>query len=279
MRFSNNNSSWSAWQSYATSKSWNLTSGYGASTVQGTKRVYSQFSDHAGNIISCSDTIIYDKTVPIARIAINDGVRNTYSPLVTLYLSGEDPGTSGIKYMKFSNNGLKWTSWRAYSTRFYKWNLNSPTYGGSNTKGTKRVYVRFQDRAGNLSSIKCDRIKYKDNKYIIIDISRQKLYAYNGKLVVKSFYISSGTRIHPTPKGKFRIFAKTRSTLMDGVDYYLPNVQWVSWFRSGGYSIHGTYWHHNFGHRMSHGCINASNRNAKWIYQWAPIGTPITVRS
>lgn len=38
---------------------------------------------------------------------------------------------------------------------------------------------------------------------------------------------------------------------------------------SHGFSIHGTYWHDNFGHPMSHGCINMKTPEAGLLYQWA----------
>jgi lipoprotein-anchoring transpeptidase ErfK/SrfK len=52
-------------------------------------------------------------------------------------------------------------------------------------------------------------------------------------------------------------------------DYYnLPNVQWVQYFYRD-YSFHGAYWHNNFGVPMSHGCINMTNNDAKWLFDWA----------
>jgi lipoprotein-anchoring transpeptidase ErfK/SrfK len=42
-----------------------------------------------------------------------------------------------------------------------------------------------------------------------------------------------------------------------------------------GYSLHGTYWHSNFGTPMSHGCVNLSIADAKWLYEWAPMGTKV----
>ena len=56
--------------------------------------------------------------------------------------------------------------------------------------------------------------------------------------------------------------------------YYLPNVPYVMFFEndqvagSRGFSIHGTYWHNNFGHPMSHGCVNMKTSEAKLIYHW-----------
>ena len=61
-----------------------------------------------------------------------------------------------------------------------------------------------------------------------------------------------------------------------GSDYYnLPNVPYVMFFandevaKSRGYSFHGAYWHNNFGHPMSHGCINMRTEEAKWLFLWA----------
>jgi lipoprotein-anchoring transpeptidase ErfK/SrfK len=60
------------------------------------------------------------------------------------------------------------------------------------------------------------------------------------------------------------------------MNYDLPNVPWVASFK-GPYTIHGAYWHHNFGHPMSHGCVNMKVSEAKIIYDWAEIGTPVII--
>lgn len=115
-----------------------------------------------------------------------------------------------------------------------------------------------------------------DGKYIEIVLSKQTLYAFEGKEMVSSFAISSGLPGTSTPTGNFSIYSKSRSVTMAGPGYYLPGVQWVNRFNNG-FSIHGTYWHSNFGHPMSHGCVNATNGNAAFIYGWAPIGTPVYI--
>ena len=57
--------------------------------------------------------------------------------------------------------------------------------------------------------------------------------------------------------------------------YYLPNVPYTMFFSndkvaaSRGYALHGTYWHNNFGHPMSHGCINMKTSEAGIIYEWS----------
>ena len=75
-----------------------------------------------------------------------------------------------------------------------------------------------------------------------------------------------------------------------GADYYnLPNVPYVMFFSnnkvpsSAGFSLHGTYWHNNFGHAMSHGCVNMKTTDAAKVFEWADAvtggkkGTKITI--
>ncbi len=61
-------------------------------------------------------------------------------------------------------------------------------------------------------------------------------------------------------------------------NYYTPNVPNISYF-DGDEALHGAYWHHNFGHRMSHGCVNMPLDAAALVYDWAPIGTEVWVHT
>ena len=59
----------------------------------------------------------------------------------------------------------------------------------------------------------------------------------------------------------------------DITSYELPGVSWVCFFNHpSGLAFHGTYWHDNFGSRMSHGCVNLRSEDAKWLYRWS---TPV----
>jgi len=60
---------------------------------------------------------------------------------------------------------------------------------------------------------------------------------------------------------------------MSGPGYYLPNVPYVMYFYKG-YSLHGTYWHNNFGTPMSHGCVNMRTEEAKWLFEWTTPAVP-----
>jgi lipoprotein-anchoring transpeptidase ErfK/SrfK len=126
------------------------------------------------------------------------------------------------------------------------------------------------------------------NKRIEVDLTKQQLYAYEGDKLVETSLISSGLWDR-TPTGTFKIWIKLRSIKMEGGSkdlgtyYYLPNVPYTMFFyndqepKEMGFSLHGTYWHHNFGRPMSHGCINMKTPEAKWLYSWAEVGTPITI--
>jgi len=115
-------------------------------------------------------------------------------------------------------------------------------------------------------------------RWIDVNLSQQKLYAYEGPKLVKSFLISSGVAAFPTITGQYRIYVKYRFDDMQGPGYFLPNVPYVLYFHDG-YGIHGTYWHNNFGHPMSHGCVNMSIPDAGWIYDWASEGTMVSIHS
>ncbi len=91
--------------------------------------------------------------------------------------------------------------------------------------------------------------------WIDVDLSQQRVYAYEGDTVVNSFVVSTGTWQTPTVTGKFKIWIKVRSQAMSGPGYYLPDVPYVMYFYKD-YGLHGTYWHNNFGTPMSHGCVN-----------------------
>lgn len=113
-------------------------------------------------------------------------------------------------------------------------------------------------------------------KWIEIDLSRQRLIAHEGERVILNTAVSTGLRRTPTPVGRYRVRVKIRRQTMTGPGYSLPNVQWVMYF-VGAYALHGTYWHNNFGHPMSHGCVNLRNGDARTLYRWATRGTQVVV--
>jgi len=76
-----------------------------------------------------------------------------------------------------------------------------------------------------------------------------------------------------TPKGHYITAHKRPSRHMAAGNlayngYDLPGVPWICYITESGISLHGTYWHNDFGRPRSHGCINLAPKAAKWIYLW-----------
>ncbi len=119
-------------------------------------------------------------------------------------------------------------------------------------------------------------------KWIEVDLSQQHLWAWQYDQVVFSTAVSTGVADHPTPTGTFHIYVTYLADDMTGgtvgsPDYYfLPDVPYTMYFYEA-YALHGTYWHHNFGYPMSHGCVNLPTPAAEWIYFWAPLGTTVWI--
>lgn len=140
------------------------------------------------------------------------------------------------------------------------------------------------------------------NKHIYIDLTNQRLMAFEGNTMIYNFTVATGWW-HRTPTGDFSIWTKLRYARMtggSGADYYdLPNIPFVMYFSNSehpeyeGYGIHDAYWlsETDFGHPRSHGCINLRYADAQNLYSWAmPIiegyttyatssnpGTPVTI--
>ena len=119
-------------------------------------------------------------------------------------------------------------------------------------------------------------------RWIEIDLSEQKLKAWEEESLFLETLISSGLPQTPTPIGEFHIWTKLRATKMEGGSgksfYSLPNVPYVMFFEGRGipnwkgYGLHGTYWHSDFGNRRSHGCVNLPTSVAEQLYNWV---TPV----
>lgn len=124
------------------------------------------------------------------------------------------------------------------------------------------------------------------DKLLVADISTKKMWAYQNGQLVRTFLVSAGAPATPTPVGQFKVYAKfsvqdMRGTNPNGTPYFQPRVPWVSYFTAGN-AVHGVYWHPDnwFGSiNSSHGCVGLKVDEAKWVYDWAPIGTTVIVHT
>jgi lipoprotein-anchoring transpeptidase ErfK/SrfK len=123
---------------------------------------------------------------------------------------------------------------------------------------------------------KITTLKSSGERWIQVDLKKQRLFAWEGNTQVYAVIISSGKEATPTLPGVFTIQSKHPQARMRGDDYDLPDVPFVM-FYEGSYGIHGTYWHRNFGTPVSHGCVNLAVDQARWLFNWASVGTPVVV--
>jgi hypothetical protein len=116
-------------------------------------------------------------------------------------------------------------------------------------------------------------------RWIEVDLSEQKLRAWEGDQLFLESLVSTG-KWGRTPKGEYRVWGKFKYAKMSGGSralntyYYLPNVPYIQYYQNG-YGLHGTYWHNNFGHVMSHGCTNLPTPVAEKLFYWTSPSLPL----
>lgn len=122
-------------------------------------------------------------------------------------------------------------------------------------------------------------------KRIVVDISEQHLYAYEGDLLVYSFIASTGMN-NATAIGTFSVLNKIPNAYGSTWNIWMP--YWLGIYWSGGLQngIHalpilpgGTrLWAGYLGTPISYGCVVLGEYEARLLYEWADIGTPVEIQ-
>jgi lipoprotein-anchoring transpeptidase ErfK/SrfK len=121
------------------------------------------------------------------------------------------------------------------------------------------------------------------DKHLEVNLKDQKLYAYEGETLVYTARCATGAAFHvdglgvvdfTTPIGEHTVVRKRPSRHMHGFEgrsdeYDLPGVPFCTYFTQAGVAVHGAYWHNDFGHQRSHGCVNVLAADARWVYRWS----------
>jgi hypothetical protein len=115
-------------------------------------------------------------------------------------------------------------------------------------------------------------IRSVGEQWIDVDLGEQVLVLYRGHTPEYATLVSTG-RSHATPLGNYPIWAKVATMTMANQEYedkpyMVQGVPWVLLFQ-GHNAIHGAYWHDRFGVTKSHGCINLSPIDARFVFEWA----------
>jgi lipoprotein-anchoring transpeptidase ErfK/SrfK len=121
------------------------------------------------------------------------------------------------------------------------------------------------------------------SKMIEVNVVTKQMYLYDNGQLSRTYPISAGAPVTPTPLGQYKIYSKFAVQDMkgfnpDGSKYFQPHVHWINYFLPGGYAVHGNYWRPLdwFGViNSSHGCVSLPDDQAKQVYDWAPIGTTV----
>jgi lipoprotein-anchoring transpeptidase ErfK/SrfK len=135
-------------------------------------------------------------------------------------------------------------------------------------------------------------------RMIVVNLTQQRLYAFQNGREVFTTLILSGAPDLPTPPGTYHVFAKLSPTTFyspwpKGSPHYYPptHINFALEFLAGGYFLHDSWWHSVYGpgtngwhkdpvygwQEGSHGCVSMPYNAASWLYQWAPIGTTVQI--
>ncbi len=111
------------------------------------------------------------------------------------------------------------------------------------------------------------------HKWVSIDLYEQVAISYEDETPVFATLVSSGLEQWPTNEGLFHVYVRFTRKLMSGARnqpdfYYLQEVPWTM-FYDDEIALHGAYWHDGFGFRRSHGCVNISVTDARWLFDWS----------
>ena len=120
--------------------------------------------------------------------------------------------------------------------------------------------------------------------WIDVSIGTQTLVAYDGTKPIYVTLVSTGAagledphKTTATKRGTFQIHTKHVTATMDGNEpgheFDLRDVPWVQYFTEG-YALHAAYWHDDFGHPRSHGCVNLSPLDARWLFHFTTPPVP-----
>ena len=139
-----------------------------------------------------------------------------------------------------------------------------------------------------------------DNTHVIVSLSRQRVFLYNGSQVAIDSPISSGKRGHTTPSGHWHVLEKdpnhsssiygafcdrtgriVRSGVSEkadsapsGTHFTGAPMKWFMRLTDQGVGMHVGILP---GYAASHGCVRLPAEIAPMIYQKVRVGTPVTV--
>lgn len=123
------------------------------------------------------------------------------------------------------------------------------------------------------------------HRQVIVSISDRKLAVLENDKVIRTFSVSVGAAVSPSPTGEFQIVNRLANptyyhpgtVIPPGVDNPI-GPRWIG-LSQKGFGIHGTNQPHSIGHAASHGCIRLNNRDIVRFFQMVSVGDTVSIRS
>lgn len=274
--------------------------------------------DRAGNWSPARPfRLTFDRTAP--RVTWIGLSRTTFAPSspVPVQFKLDSPASVRLSVYRIGSKTpvatLRFPAVPAGAVQTATWN-GKTNAGKAATPGKYFFGLQAIDAAGNLARSRADLIAIAlpvraapagptpiaapagGGKHIIVSLSRQSLYAFDGPRLVLSTYVTTGNPALPTPVGSYSVMTKQSpfefiSPWPPGSPYWYP-PSWSTYamlFRSGGYYLHDAPWRSAFGPHTndhgapgtnyggSHGCVNIPPVPMRFLWSWTTIGTRVDV--
>lgn len=128
-------------------------------------------------------------------------------------------------------------------------------------------------------------VEYSGGKLILVDISEQHMYVYEGETLVYSFVSSTGMN-NATRTGSFSVLEKIPNAYGATWNIWMPNWLGIYWAGSMQNGIHAlpilpngaTLWAGFLGTPISYGCVVLDTYDAQVLYDWAEVGVPVEIQ-
>ena len=162
----------------------------------------------------------------------------------------------------------------------------TPTITPTPTSTSTPVPPTKTPRPANTAAPVVDDPAPVGGKYVLVDISEQHLYAYQGNTLVYSFVASTGMANNATATGHFSILNKIPNAYGATWDIWMPywlGIYWVGTMQNGIHALPimsngATLWSGYLGSPISYGCVVLGSYDAQLLYNWVDIGTPVDIQ-
>lgn len=206
----------------------------------------------------------YVEASQFSGVQVLDNLTNTFAwslgdIFTSAYPGGPQDAENGRLFFRFDRMNI---FAEAYDDEGWRWYMVGPN---------QWIEQRLVSKA-----LKVERPEGVEGRWVSVDLYEQALIAYENDTPVFATLISSGLPGTETNEGLFNVWAALPKDRMSGAagapnQWDLQSVPWVMYF-DDSISMHGTYWHNNFGYRRSRGCVNLSISDASWLFDWMTEG-------